>query len=55
MRRAEVSYQAGAFAILELLDAYHSVWDAQSQEIDLEETFAHAEADLEHAVALLSL
>jgi outer membrane protein TolC len=52
--RAEVSYQAGGdFSILDLLDAYRSVWEARAQELELERTFADAEADLERAAALM--
>jgi cobalt-zinc-cadmium efflux system outer membrane protein len=53
--RAEVSYQAGTFAILDLLDAYRAVWDARAQELELEKAFAGAEAELEHAAVLLPL
>ena len=31
LQRAEVSYREGAFTIMDLLDAYRSVWDARSQ------------------------
>ncbi|HEX3777234.1 MAG TPA: TolC family protein [Polyangiaceae bacterium] len=53
--RAEVSYQAGTFAILDLLDAYRAVWDARAQELALEKAFADAEAELEHAAVLLPI
>lgn len=53
LERATVSYKAGAFAILDLLDAYRAVWDARDQELDLERAFAQAEADLERAAALV--
>ncbi len=55
LARAEVSYQAGTFAILDLLDAYRAVWDARAQALDLEKAFAEAEADLEHAAVLLPI
>jgi cobalt-zinc-cadmium efflux system outer membrane protein len=54
LQRAEVSYQAGGdFSILDLLDAYRAVWEARAQELELERTFADAEADLERAAALM--
>ena len=53
LKRAEVSYQAGTFAILDLLDAYRAAWDAREQALDLEKAFAQAEAELEHAAVLL--
>jgi cobalt-zinc-cadmium efflux system outer membrane protein len=53
LARAEVSYQAGTFAILDLLDAYRAVWDARVQALALERAFAQAEAELEHAAVLL--
>jgi cobalt-zinc-cadmium efflux system outer membrane protein len=52
LKRAEVSYQAGTFAILDLLDAYRAAWDAREQALDLEKAFAQAEAELEHAAVL---
>lgn len=55
LQRAEVSYQAGSFAILDLLDAYRAVWDARAQERQLERAFAEAEAELEHAAVLLPI
>ena len=55
LERAEVSYRVGSFAILDLLDAYRAVWDARAQALELEHTVAEAEADLEHAAALLPL
>jgi cobalt-zinc-cadmium efflux system outer membrane protein len=55
LQRAEVSYQAGTFAILDLLDAYRAVWDARAQERQLERAFAQAEAELEHAAVLLPI
>ena len=55
LARAEVSYQAGTFAILDLLDAYRAVWDARAQELELEKAFAGAEAELEHAAVLLPI
>ena len=47
-----MSYQAGTFAILDLLDAYRAVWDARVQALELERAFAQAEAELEHAAVL---
>jgi cobalt-zinc-cadmium efflux system outer membrane protein len=55
LARAEVSYQAGTFAILDLLDAYRAVWDARAQALELEKAFAGAEAELEHAAVLLPI
>ena len=55
LARAEVSYQAGSFAILDLLDAYRAVWDARAQALELEKAFAQAEAELEHAAVLLPI
>jgi cobalt-zinc-cadmium efflux system outer membrane protein len=55
LARAEVSYQAGTFAILDLLDAYRAVWDARVQALELERAFAQAEAELEHAAVLLPI
>jgi cobalt-zinc-cadmium efflux system outer membrane protein len=55
LARAEVSYQAGTFAILDLLDAYRAVWDARAQALELEKAFAKAEAELEHAAVLLPI
>jgi cobalt-zinc-cadmium efflux system outer membrane protein len=55
LARAEVSYQAGTFAILDLLDAYRAVWDARSQALELEKAFAGAEAELEHAAVLFPI
>jgi len=55
LQRAEVSYEAGTFAILDLLDAYRAVWDARAQERQLERAFAQAEAELEHAAVLLPI
>jgi cobalt-zinc-cadmium efflux system outer membrane protein len=53
LRRAEASYREGAFTVMDLLDAYRSVWEARSQELDLERDFADAEAELERAAALI--
>ena len=56
VRRALVTFQAGntaGFNIQDLFDAYRTMWDARSQEIELERTYAEAEADLERAVALV--
>jgi len=55
LARAEVSYQAGTFQILDLLDAYRAVWDARAQALELEKAFAEAEAELEHAAVLLPI
>lgn len=52
LERAEVSYRAGGdFSILDLLDAYRSVWEARAQKLELERGLASAEADLRRAVA----
>lgn len=58
VQRAEVTYQtggpgSGAFTIQDLFDAYRTLWDARAQELDLQRSFAEAEADLERAVALV--
>ena len=55
LKRAEVTYQAGKFSITELFDAYQTMWDARSQELDLERQMADAEADLERAAVLGAL
>lgn len=55
LARAEVSYQAGSFAILDLLDAFRAVWEARAQELELEKAFAEAEAELEHAAVVLPI
>jgi len=55
LARAEVSYQAGTFQILDLLDAYRAVWEARAQALELEKAFASAEAELEHAAVLLPI
>ena len=55
LKRAEVTYQAGKFSITELFDAYQTMWDARSQELDLERQMADAEADLERAAVLGTL
>ena len=55
LARAEVSYQAGTFAILDLLDAFRAVWEARAQELELEKAFAEAEAELEHAAVVLPI
>jgi len=55
LARAEVSYQAGTFAILDLLDAFRAVWEARAQERELEKAFAQAEAELEHAAVILPI
>ena len=39
----------------ELFDAYQTMWDARSQELDLERQMADAEADLERAAVLGAL
>lgn len=58
VRRAEVTYQTGGqgsanFSIQDLFDAYRTLWDARQQELELQRSFAEAEADLERAVALV--
>jgi cobalt-zinc-cadmium efflux system outer membrane protein len=55
LARAEVSYQAGAFGILDLLDAYRAVWEARAQALELEHAFAKSEAELEHAAVLVPI
>jgi outer membrane protein TolC len=55
LARAEVSYQAGTFAILDLLDADRAVWDARALALELEQAFAGAGAELEHAAVLLPI
>jgi cobalt-zinc-cadmium efflux system outer membrane protein len=52
LRRAEVTYQAGAFSIAELFDAYQTMWAARLQELDLDRQVAAAEAELKRAAAL---
>jgi len=54
LERASVSYKAGAFAVLDLLDAYRAAWDARAQELDLARAFAEAEAEVERAAALIT-
>lgn len=59
VRRAEATYQIGGhgpntFSIVDLLDAYRTLWDAREQEIALQRTRADAEADLERAAALVT-
>jgi outer membrane protein, heavy metal efflux system len=55
LSRAETTYQAGAFSIAELFDAYRAVWEARVQELDLERQMADAEVDLERACVLVPL
>jgi cobalt-zinc-cadmium efflux system outer membrane protein len=55
VRRAEVTYQAGKFSIVELIDAYQAVWDARDEELTLERQAAEAEAKLARAAVLLPL
>lgn len=55
LRRAEITYQAGAFSIAELFDAYQTLWEARAQELQLELQGAEAEAELERAAVLLPL
>ncbi len=54
LQRAETTYQAGAFSIAELLDAYQTVWAARAEAFDLERQRADAEADVEHAAVLVA-
>ncbi|MFO0558222.1 MAG: TolC family protein [Polyangiales bacterium] len=59
VRRAEATYQIGGhgsntFSIVDLLDAYRTLWDAREQEVALQRTRADAEADLERAAALVT-
>lgn len=55
LRRAEVTYQAGKFSIVELFDAYRTMWDARSQELELERQMAVAEASVERAAVLVPI
>jgi len=55
VRRAEVTYQAGKFSIVELIDAYEAVWAARDEELTLERQAAEAEAKLARAAVLLPL
>jgi cobalt-zinc-cadmium efflux system outer membrane protein len=55
VRRAEVTYQAGKFSIVELIDAYQAVWDARDEELALERQAAEADARLARAAVLLPL
>lgn len=55
LRRAEVSYQAMKFSIADLFDAYRTMWDARSQELELERQMAVAEVNLERAAVLVPL
>ena len=52
--RARRAYQAGAFTIAELLDAYRATWDARSQALTLERALADADADAMRASMGLS-
>lgn len=59
VRRAEAIYQIGGhgsntFSIVDLVDAYRTLWDAREQEVALQRTRADAEADLERAAALVT-
>lgn len=57
VRRAETTYQlgaGGAFSIVDLLDAYRTLWDAREQELALQFALADAEADLERAIAVVT-
>lgn len=54
LTRAETTYQAGAFSIAELFDAYRTVWDARTQALDLERQMADSEAEVEHACVLVA-
>lgn len=55
LRRAETTYQVGAFSITELFDAYQTMWQARLQELDLDRQRADAEAEVERAAVLLPL
>jgi len=55
MSRAEVTYEAGAFTIAELFDAYETLWNAREEDLDLERQWADAEVALEQAAVLLPL
>lgn len=52
MDRAQIAYRAGALSIADLFDAYRTIWEARLQEIALQETMVHSEADLERAAAV---
>ena len=54
LERAEVSYKAGgSFSILDLLDAYRTIWDARAQKLALERTLADADTELARAAGLI--
>ena len=55
MTRADLTYQAGNFKIVELFDAYQTVWDARAVELDLARQMTDAEATAERACLLLPL
>lgn len=55
LHRAEVTYEAGAFSIAELFDAYEMLWSARDEEIALERQWAGAEVALEQAAVLIPL
>jgi cobalt-zinc-cadmium efflux system outer membrane protein len=51
LERAKRAYHGGTFSVAELLDAYHAVWDARTELLELERALAVAEAALIRAVA----
>lgn len=55
LSRAEVTYEAGAFTIAELFDAYETLWNARDEDLDLERQWQTAEVALEQAAVLLPL
>lgn len=56
LERARVSYQGGgSFQIMDLLDAYRTVWEARDQELELAYALATAEARLARATAALPI
>lgn len=55
LSRAEVTYEAGAFTIAELFDAYETLWNAREEDLDLEHQWADAEIALEQAAVLMPL
>ena len=53
LKRAEITYQAGKFSIAELFDAYQTIWEIRSQELEIKRQVASAEAELERAAVLI--
>lgn len=52
--RAQRAWQAGAFTVAELLDAYRAGWDARAQSLALERAVIDAEAELARALASMA-